>query len=179
MGHSLKLKCSHSPLNLRILSSTCVPFTLTSHDGASVKFGTNSHETDYSVVEGRSNSLLMTLSKLSQPTTHLSCLSTWTLDRYPLGARSTTIITLFLTTVAGSRRPKNSSQLLTAHSTIGVGIGRQNLNFTKGDINTLVTCVSAPDSGSGAFLTPGSGRDPGWIFVRSRISDPNSIFLKA
>jgi hypothetical protein len=30
MGHLLKLKCSHSPLNfLRILSSTSVPFTLT------------------------------------------------------------------------------------------------------------------------------------------------------
>jgi hypothetical protein len=29
MGHLLKLKREHSPLNLRILSSTCVPFTLT------------------------------------------------------------------------------------------------------------------------------------------------------
>ena len=29
MGNLLKLKCSHSPLNLRILSSTSVPFTLT------------------------------------------------------------------------------------------------------------------------------------------------------
>jgi hypothetical protein len=29
MGHLLKLKCSHSPLNQRILSSTSVPFTLT------------------------------------------------------------------------------------------------------------------------------------------------------
>jgi len=29
MEHLLKLKCSHSPLNLRILSSTSVPFTLT------------------------------------------------------------------------------------------------------------------------------------------------------
>ncbi len=29
MGLSLKLKYSHSPLNLRILSSTCVPFTFT------------------------------------------------------------------------------------------------------------------------------------------------------
>jgi hypothetical protein len=29
MGHLLKRKCSHSPLNLRILSSTSVPFTLT------------------------------------------------------------------------------------------------------------------------------------------------------
>jgi hypothetical protein len=29
MGHSLKLQCSHSPLNLRILTSTCVPFTPT------------------------------------------------------------------------------------------------------------------------------------------------------
>ncbi len=28
-GHLLKRKCSHSPLNLRILSSTSVPFTLT------------------------------------------------------------------------------------------------------------------------------------------------------
>ncbi len=29
MGHLLKLKCAHSPLNLRILSSKSVPFTLT------------------------------------------------------------------------------------------------------------------------------------------------------
>ncbi len=29
MGHLLNLKCVHSPLNLRILSSTSVPFTLT------------------------------------------------------------------------------------------------------------------------------------------------------
>ncbi len=29
LPHSLKLKCSHSHMNLRILSSTCVPFTLT------------------------------------------------------------------------------------------------------------------------------------------------------
>jgi hypothetical protein len=29
MGHLLKLKCAHSPLNPRILSSTSVPFTLT------------------------------------------------------------------------------------------------------------------------------------------------------
>ncbi len=29
MGHFLKLRCAHSPLNLRILSSTSVPFTLT------------------------------------------------------------------------------------------------------------------------------------------------------
>jgi hypothetical protein len=29
MRHLLKLKCAHSPLNLRILSSTSVPFTLT------------------------------------------------------------------------------------------------------------------------------------------------------
>jgi hypothetical protein len=29
MGHLLKLKCTHSPLNVRILSSTCVPFPLT------------------------------------------------------------------------------------------------------------------------------------------------------
>ncbi len=28
MGHFLKLKCAHSPLNLRILSSTSVLFTL-------------------------------------------------------------------------------------------------------------------------------------------------------
>jgi hypothetical protein len=28
MGHLLKLKCAHSPLNLSILSSTSVPFTL-------------------------------------------------------------------------------------------------------------------------------------------------------
>jgi hypothetical protein len=29
MGPFLKLQCAHSPLNLRILSSTSVPFTLT------------------------------------------------------------------------------------------------------------------------------------------------------
>ncbi len=29
MGYLLKLKCAHSPLNLRILSSTSVPFTIT------------------------------------------------------------------------------------------------------------------------------------------------------
>jgi hypothetical protein len=29
MGHLLQLKCAHSPLNQRILSSTSVPFTLT------------------------------------------------------------------------------------------------------------------------------------------------------
>jgi hypothetical protein len=29
MGHLVKRKCPHSPLNLRILSSTSVPFTLT------------------------------------------------------------------------------------------------------------------------------------------------------
>jgi hypothetical protein len=29
MGHLLKLNCAQSPLNLRILSSTCVPLTLT------------------------------------------------------------------------------------------------------------------------------------------------------
>ncbi len=28
LGHLLKLKCAHSPLNLRILSSTSLPFTL-------------------------------------------------------------------------------------------------------------------------------------------------------
>ncbi len=36
------------PLNLRILSSTSVPFTLTTRDGASAKFNTYSNETDYS-----------------------------------------------------------------------------------------------------------------------------------
>jgi hypothetical protein len=45
MEHLLKLKCAHSPLNLRILSSTSVPYT---HDDASAKFSTNSHKTDYS-----------------------------------------------------------------------------------------------------------------------------------
>ncbi len=30
MGHWLKLKCAHSPLNLRTLSSTSVSFTITS-----------------------------------------------------------------------------------------------------------------------------------------------------
>ncbi len=29
MGHLFKLNCAHSPLNLRVLSSTIVPFTLT------------------------------------------------------------------------------------------------------------------------------------------------------
>jgi hypothetical protein len=29
MGHLLQLKCAHSPLNVRILASTSVPFTLT------------------------------------------------------------------------------------------------------------------------------------------------------
>jgi hypothetical protein len=29
MGHLLTLKCAHSPLNPRILSSTSVPYTLT------------------------------------------------------------------------------------------------------------------------------------------------------
>jgi hypothetical protein len=46
MGHLLKLKCAHSPLNLRILSALSVPFT--THDGASAKISTNSHETDNS-----------------------------------------------------------------------------------------------------------------------------------
>ncbi len=46
MAHLLKLKCARSPLNLRILPSTSVPFY--THDGASAKFSTNSHETDYS-----------------------------------------------------------------------------------------------------------------------------------
>jgi len=44
-----KLKCAHSPLNLHILSSIseCPIYT---HDVASAKFSTNSHETDYSEV---------------------------------------------------------------------------------------------------------------------------------
>ncbi len=46
MGHFLKLKCAHSLLNLHVLSSTRPIYT---HDGASAKFSTKSHETDYNV----------------------------------------------------------------------------------------------------------------------------------
>ncbi len=49
MGHLLKIKCVDSKVNVRILASTGVPFTLTTRDGASAKFSTNSHETDNSV----------------------------------------------------------------------------------------------------------------------------------
>ncbi len=37
------LKCAHSPLNLRIFSTIDPIYT---HDGASAKFSTNSHETN-------------------------------------------------------------------------------------------------------------------------------------
>ena len=49
MGPLSKIKSAHSPLNLRILSSTIVPF-MYPDDGASAKFITNSQETDYSAV---------------------------------------------------------------------------------------------------------------------------------
>jgi hypothetical protein len=47
MVHLLKIKCVDSRVNVRILASTNVPFTLT--DGASAKFLTNSRETDNSI----------------------------------------------------------------------------------------------------------------------------------
>jgi hypothetical protein len=41
--------CTFIPLNQRILSLTSAPYTvLYTHDGASAKFSTNSHGTDYS-----------------------------------------------------------------------------------------------------------------------------------
>jgi hypothetical protein len=44
----VKLKCAHSPLNLRILSlKRCPMYT---YDGVSAKFSTKSHETDYSAL---------------------------------------------------------------------------------------------------------------------------------
>jgi hypothetical protein len=60
----LKIKFVDSRANVHILASTRVPFTCT-HDGASAKFSTNSHETDNSVAvlrveaEGRSHTLPM------------------------------------------------------------------------------------------------------------------------
>ncbi len=48
MEHLLKIKCVDSRLNVHILDSTSVPFTLT-HDDESATFITNSHETDNSV----------------------------------------------------------------------------------------------------------------------------------
>jgi hypothetical protein len=48
MGHLLKIKCADSRVNVNILYSRRVPF-IHSHDGASAKCTTNSHETDYSV----------------------------------------------------------------------------------------------------------------------------------
>ncbi len=50
VGPLLKLKCAHSPLNLRnFIFIKCTIYTL---DGASAKISTNSHETDYSVWTG-------------------------------------------------------------------------------------------------------------------------------
>jgi hypothetical protein len=46
MGHLLKIKCVDSRVNVNILDSTSVPFTLMTVQNA--KFSTNSHETDYS-----------------------------------------------------------------------------------------------------------------------------------
>jgi hypothetical protein len=47
MGHLLKLKYAHSPLESRhFIFKKCPIYT---HDGASVKFSTNSQEKDYSV----------------------------------------------------------------------------------------------------------------------------------
>jgi hypothetical protein len=66
IGHLLKLKCSHSPLNRRILSSTSVPLLYT-YDGANVKFISNSHETDYSVVGNGSFIYTNTLSLQQSP----------------------------------------------------------------------------------------------------------------
>ncbi len=53
MGHLLKIKCEDSRVNMHILASTSVLFIIYTHDGASAKFSTNSHETDNSVVGGR------------------------------------------------------------------------------------------------------------------------------
>jgi hypothetical protein len=52
MEHLLKLNCAYSnlELNVSVLPSTSVPFTLIyTHDGASAKFSTNSQETDFTV----------------------------------------------------------------------------------------------------------------------------------
>jgi hypothetical protein len=43
MGHLLKIKSVDSIVNVPFLASTSVQFT---HEGASAKFSTNSHETD-------------------------------------------------------------------------------------------------------------------------------------
>jgi hypothetical protein len=48
MGHLLKIKCLVSRVNVHIIASTSVPFTLTSHNEASAKLNTNSLETDNS-----------------------------------------------------------------------------------------------------------------------------------
>jgi hypothetical protein len=72
MGHLLEIKCADSRVNVHILASTIVTFTLTAmqvpnlalthkkritvqvphlyHDDASAKFSTNLHITDYCVV---------------------------------------------------------------------------------------------------------------------------------
>ncbi len=46
MGHLLKIKCVDSRVNVHILAST--KGLIYTHDGASAKFSTNSHETDNS-----------------------------------------------------------------------------------------------------------------------------------
>ncbi len=46
MRHLLKIKFVDSRVNTHILASTSVP--IYTHDGASAKFSTNSHETDNS-----------------------------------------------------------------------------------------------------------------------------------
>ncbi len=49
MGPLLKLKCAHSPLNLRIfIFNKCPTYA---HDGENAKFITNSQETDYRVAK--------------------------------------------------------------------------------------------------------------------------------
>ncbi len=64
--HFLKLKCEHSPLNLRI-------YTL---DGAGAKFTTYLHETDYSV--GIAN--LANFLSISTNQTHFCRLLAWSQD---------------------------------------------------------------------------------------------------
>jgi hypothetical protein len=49
MEHLLKIKCVDSRVNVHILASESVTF-IGIHDGASVNFSTNSHETDNSVL---------------------------------------------------------------------------------------------------------------------------------
>jgi hypothetical protein len=51
MGHLLKINCAHSPLNLRILSLTCVPFTLTTVQMPNIAL---THKKQITVLEERS-----------------------------------------------------------------------------------------------------------------------------